>query len=156
MFREKLDSVLKSAVFLSWKEKNPDFFLAHAFIVEDTDWQFGFYNPSSEKMVTFVCGDTILHGKEEDILKSQTKISELDPSEVKIDLIKAKKIAADLIKEEYNDCPVSKSFVIIQNIDKKTVFNMTFLAQNFNTINLKIDAKDGTVIHHSSQVIASF
>jgi len=155
MFHEKLNQLLESEEFKDWKAQHEDFFLAHAFIMQDGEWQFGFYNPEKEKMVTFICGNEIIHNKEEEVLKSKMQITKLDPDIIKIKLADALKKAKEILNENYKNQLVTKNFIIIQNVEKP-IFNITFLAQNFNTINIKIDAKTGEVIHHSSQILASF
>ena len=155
MFHEKLKQLLDSQEFKSWKESHKDFFLAHAFFMEDGELQFGFYNSDTKKMVTFICGEKIVHGKEEDVLKSDKKISELNPDDVKIILDEALEKAKEILKSDYSNQIITKNFVIIQNIET-TIYNITFLAQNFNTVNIKINAKTGDVTHHSSQILAKF
>ncbi len=155
MFQEKLKKLLDSQEFKSWKESHNDFFLAHAFLMQDGEWQFGFFNPKTEKMVTFICGEKIVHNNEEEILKSDAKISELNPDDVKVSINDALEKAKEILKKEYSKQIITKHFIIIQNITQP-IFNITFLAQNFNTVNIKIDAKTGKVINHSSQVLASF
>ena len=155
MFHEKLKQLLESSEFKAWKQEHEDFFLAHAFFMEDGEWQFGFFNPKTEKIVTFICGDKIIHNKEEGVLKSDVKITKLKSDDIKIKLAHAFEKAKEILNEKYKNQFVTKNFVIIQNVEKP-IFNITFLAQNFNTINIKVDAKTGEVIHHSAQVLASF
>ncbi len=155
MFHEKLKKLTDSQEFKSWKESHNEFFLAHAFFMEDGEWQFGFYNSEIKKMVTFICGEKIVHNKEEDILKSDIKISELNSDDVKISMNDALEKAKEILKEKYSNQIITKHFIIIQNITQP-IFNITFLAQNFNTVNVKVDTKTGEVISHSSQVLAKF
>ncbi|RLE47915.1 hypothetical protein DRJ25_01240 [Candidatus Woesearchaeota archaeon] len=156
MFHKKIKELLADEGFKDWISEHKDFFLAHAFFMEGGDWQFGFYSPVSEKMVTFKCGDKIVRSKEEDILKSDKVISKLDPDKVVISFDDALAEASKVAEREYPSLVVSKRFLVIQVIDDTVVFNITFLAQNFNTINFRIDAKTGKVLHHSAQALASF
>ena len=155
MFHENLEKLHDNPEFKEWKKTHEDFFLSHAFFMENCEWQFGFYNSDSEKMVTFICGDKILHNKEEDILKAKVKITKLNPDDIKISITDAINKAKELLKEKYKSDMPTKHFVIIQNLDC-VVFNITFLCQNFNTINIKIDAKEGKIVSDTSQKLASF
>lgn len=155
MFHEKLKIMRENPEFKEWKEKNKQFFLAHAFFIEGGNWQFGFYNTETSKMVTFTCGEKITCAPEEEVLKSEKEITELNPEKIKIKWEDAKKTAEDLIKSEYKNQLITKNFVIIQTVELP-VFNITFLGQNFKTINIKIDAETGKIITHSEQKLASF
>jgi hypothetical protein len=155
MLQKKLEKLYSDKEFKEWKEKNKEYFLAHVFIIAGENWQFGFYNPTTKKIITFTMGDTITHSKEDDILESKQEIKELNPEKVKISYEEAKKKSEELIKKEYKNTPTTKNFAIIQNGEKQ-IYNITFLAQNFNTINIKIDTETGEIQEHSEQKIASF
>lgn len=151
-FHRQLSRLTQSVDFKEWHDNNTDFFLAHAFLMLDEankdTWQFGFYSPIKDLMVSFFVSTTISHSDEQKVLKKD-EVAKLDPSFVKIEVRKALEIANDVFNN-YKENAL-KSFFIIQNIDNKTIFNFTFFTQSFNTVNIRIDAETGEVIHESKK-----
>ena len=53
-------------------------------------------------------------------------------------------------EEEYGGIPAVKVFFILQHIKELgDVFNVTFVTQDLRTLNVKLSAQSGEVLHHS-------
>jgi len=155
-----LAKLTRHVVFKEWHEKNPDYILAHAFVMLDDPnkdtWQIGFYSPKTEKIVTFVVADTIQRTDEQEMLKSKASLQPLKPEEVKLSVEDALSTANQCFEENYKAENPIKHFFIIQHAEDHTMFNITYFTQSFKTINIKIDATTGKVIKHSLQSLAEF
>ncbi len=156
-----LAQLTRHSVFKEWQVKNPNYFLAHAFVMLDEPnkdtWQIGFYSQEKERMVTFVITPTtVQHTEEQEVLKKEGTIEQLKPEEVKLTVEEALKTAKKCYEENYKAEKTIKQFFIIQNTEGHTMFNITYFTQSLKTINIKIDAKTGKIIKHSMQSLAEF
>ncbi len=147
-FKEALRLLKKSSEFEGWKKNNEKCYISFGFhMVGDTSWKIGYYDPSDDKVTSFdVSKKAIKEEPEEDVFKKEeTKVEKLEPEKIKIDFVTAVKIAKDLQEEKYKQDNPTKIFGIIQHLDIGQVWNMTFVTQRFNTLNVKIDAAEGDV-----------
>jgi hypothetical protein len=158
-----LDKVMKqlesSKIFKEWRKENENYYLVHAFLMIDPKvkqvWQIGYYNKKNDKIVTFDVGDEIFQNPESDVFKKEGVVNPLDLKKVKVDYNKALKIAEKFAKEHYPNYKIGKKILILQNLDKE-VWNMTFVGISFETLNIKIDAKEGKIFYHNLSKIFSF
>ena len=158
---EALAKITRHPLFVEWHKNNPTSFLAHAFVMLDeankNTWQIGFYNPDTHKMVTFVLEPgSVKRTDEQEILEGKTPISKLDVEHVKLSVEDALEKARECFDENYGAQSAIKHFFIIQELEGKAVFNITYLLQSFKTVNVKIDAASGEVIKHSIAALADF
>jgi len=156
-----LASLTRNILFKEWQSKNPNYFLAHAFVMLDEPntgiWQIGFYNPEKERMVTFIVSDKeIQHTEDQEVLKEKTGIQPLIPEDVTVAVEDALKTAKQCLQQHYSAEKPLKEFFIIQNAEGHTMFNITYFTQSLKTINVKIDTKTGKIIKHSMQTLAEF
>ena len=160
-FKKLIEEIEATKEFKEWKESHPDFYLAHAFVMKDQGnqevWQIGYYDKKTNKMETIVKqGESLEFVPEQEILKASQEILPLNPDDVKIDPNKAAETALGCIKENYSKEPILKSFFIIQHLEGATIYNITYIAQTFKTINIKVSATDGKIIKHSCEKLADF
>ena len=156
-----LAKLTRHPAFKEWHTENPEAFLAHAFVMLDDEnkdtWQIGFYTISTQKMVTFVVSPSgIQHTPEQEVLKTEGEIQKFEPQQVTVSVEDALKIAEECKEKNYSAEKPFKQFFIIQTIEGKAAFNITFLSQSFKTVNIKIDAGSGNIIKHSVQSLAEF
>ncbi len=156
-----LARLTRHPVFKEWHAKNPNYFLAHAFVMLDEPnkgiWQIGFYNLEKERMVTFIASETeVQRTEEQEVLKGEAAIQPLKTEEVKLSVEEALKISKQCYDENYKKEPSIKQFFIIQHAEGHNLFNITYFTQSLKTINIKIDAGSGKIIKHSAQSLAEF
>ncbi|RJQ19018.1 hypothetical protein C4580_05555 [Candidatus Woesearchaeota archaeon] len=159
-FHQTLSKLTTSTAFNTWHTEHKHHFLAHAFLLLDDankdTWQFGFYNPETKKMTTWLVSKTLTHTQEQEILETGAPIQKLDPALVTIEPEKAIALAEDIRKKEHaKEIPI-KHFFIIQMIDGAATYNITYFCQSFNTLNIKIHAKDGSIISSTIQKLMDF
>lgn len=154
---EALGKLTASLQFKDWHAKNPECYLAHGFVMLDEankdQWQIGFYDPKTTMIKTFIVGTDIEQMQEQEILKTG-EVNKLKISDVKINSDEAMEKAEECFKK-HKQIPLKK-FFIIQNLDGKTVYNVTYFTQSFNTVNIKIDASTGEVVGETEQKLATF
>ena len=159
-FKEALKILEKSKEFKEWKKKNPEAYLSYAFfVVEDVDsgWKIGYYHKKHDKVTSFNVRDKITIEPEQEVLQKEKKaVEKIDLGKVKHDLSDAVTIAINTQKEEYATEDPKKIIAILQTLNKKQVWNITFLTQTYNTLNFKIKSENGRVVEKKLSSLFQF
>jgi len=145
--------------FKTWKTKHAKSFLAHVFVMIEQDtasgYQVGYMDTQNQKVTSFMITldkqITILPPSE--VLKDpDSQLQALDVENVEFSVQDIMTRAHEIRTEDYNGVPVMKVFCILQTIEGLgTVFNITFVTQDLKTLNIKLDAYSGEVVHHSME-----
>ena len=104
---QALEKLKQSTEFKNITEKSKDIYFSYAMIMLENEkigpWQLGFYNKSTDKMITFVVDNNeIKTEKEEEIFKKpETQVNEVDLKKAKIAYIEILKKAEEFQKKEY-------------------------------------------------------
>ncbi len=153
-FRQALEQAEQSQVFKNWRQKHPEAFLAHAFCQEG-EWQIGFLD--KETMGVFMIGENETIVKEtNEILKTGQEILPLDLTGVKAGSDTALQSALEIARKSYPGETALKTFFIIQQTPSGAIFNVTFFTKGFKTINIKMSAKDCSLVKHSIDKLFDF
>jgi len=146
---QKLES---SDIFKQAKDENPGIYLTHAFVMLDSnikkEWQLGYYNEKTDRIVTFNIGDIITKNPEAEAFKKDGAIKKLEIENVKISFDKALETADIVQKQKYARCNATNRIIILQNLDKQ-VWNITYVSISMETLNIKMDAETGEIISDS-------
>ena len=156
--KEMLEKIENSKPYKSWKREHPQGYLSHFFcpITQDCElkgnWEIGFYDPDSEKMIVFTYGKTVeLKQSEDDVFKKpEQRVEELEITSVKTSFSKAADVFASRVEELFPKSGRGDGFVILQNLEQKTLWNFTFITRALKFINIKINAATGEVDSHLS------
>jgi dynactin complex subunit len=133
-FKEAIKKLDKSEIF-----KKETGILSHAFIMPpNEEWQLGFYNKKTDKVITYFVKETIEKSPPAEVMK-ENPVNELNISKVNISLKEALEFAENETNSEIN-----KKIVVLQNIDIGQVWNITFLTKDFKVVNFKIDSENKT------------
>ncbi|MBR9699514.1 hypothetical protein GOV09_03615 [Candidatus Woesearchaeota archaeon] len=149
--KDKLALLEKDKLFLGWRKDNHNSHLAHVFRMLDEAnkniWQFGYYN-EDDTITTFILdNDEVKEIPEQKIFKKDKhKLPELEVSKIKVSLDDAVAKATELHGEKYKQHPIMKTIVILQTIEKKQLYNITFVTETFHTLNVRIDCVTGKVV----------
>lgn len=157
--KDVLEKLGKSKTFQEWQKSNKKCYLSHVFIMlgEKEDCQVGYYNKEKDKITSFIIDEKIEVSQESDIFKKDRKIVEkLDIDKVKIDFEDAVKIANKFQRENYTKEIPIKKIIVLQNLEIGQVWNITYISNSFNTLNIKIDAKTGKIKNHEIVSLFSF
>jgi len=141
------------ATFVSWKKEHPDVFFVHVFVLLDTplSYQVGYFDPTEQKITSFQYdGSTVTALPPAEVFrKEDTQIKKLSLSDVTVTGDKALATANEFQQKEYSVHSPMKIFFILQHLAVGVVYNITFITQGFQTLNIKVDAKTGKVLTHS-------
>ena len=151
---EAIEKLEKSKEFNDWKKDNKKSYLAHSFRMLDEAnknlWQIGYFNPETNLISVFVVNGEITKNPDAEVFKEEKKlVNSLDKSKVKIFEDKALENANKILEEKYKGNNVFKTFMILQNLDKHgQIWNITFITDKFQSVNIKIDAENGECESH--------
>ncbi|MFC1754918.1 hypothetical protein ACFL96_16240 [Thermoproteota archaeon] len=151
--KEIVAKVQNSAVFKQWYQEHDSAYLAHVFFMEAEDgkssYDVGYYLKSEDRMASFgLDKDVEFRGFSEVFKKPEATIDELDLSKVDTTTEDALETAKKLQEEEYPKSKPVKRIVILQHLTQGQVWNITYVAENFKTLNIKIDAATGKIVEH--------
>jgi hypothetical protein len=142
---KKIKELEKSKEFLEWKKSNEKSYLVHVFRMFDDEnkdvWQIGYYNENDTITTFFLDSYGVKEIPEQNIFKKdKKKVPRLVLKNVKIEFEDALEIANKIHSERYSNHPVLKLFAILQKIGEEQVFNITYVTQTFNTLNIRVDS----------------
>ena len=162
-FKQAFEKLKQSKEFKNWNKKHTNLFLSCAFKTleenKEQPWQLGFYHESTDKMVTFIVDEDEIEMQEEDEIfkKPGTEVIPLEIERVKIPFKKILYKTKDFQKKKYSKELINKTIAILQNLEEYgTVWNITYLTHSFNTLNIKVNAENGKIMHHSIDALMSF
>ena len=147
--------------FKVWRRKNKSNFFSYAFKIPQemsSQWQLGFYDRKKDRITTFVVGDSLISIRpaEEIFKKEETKINEIDINKVKVTFDNALEEADDFQSKNFPNNKSVKTIAILQNVPALgNIWNITYITETFNTLNMKIDASTGKIIEHNFASILS-
>lgn len=148
--------------YKEWKEKNPNsyfvsaFFLGDKFYSKSKEWQFDFYEADKDKVVSFIYGKDEPVKEEEIFKKTKDKLGELVLEDIKFDLDKAIFTFEKIKSAKHPSETATKKLFILQVLEGKPVWNITYISSSFNILNIKIDAISGEVVSESFSSVLSF
>lgn len=158
-----LEKLEKNDDFVGWKKIHEDSYFSYALKTIDEKaeqpWQFGYFNPKSGKMVTFLMDqDNVEMQPEEEVFKKpEMDVKPIDIKKMSLSFKDIMEKAESFCKEEYPKEIITKKIVILQDLEEfGTIWNLTMISQSFNTINIKLGADKGEVLHHSCENFMNF
>tara|TARA_Y100000310_G_scaffold201813_2_gene201888 strand:- start:36 stop:539 length:504 start_codon:yes stop_codon:yes gene_type:complete len=149
--------------FKEWKKLNQDDYFSYAFKTlmdeKDEDWQLGFYNKNNDSLTTFTLeGENVFIREGEEVFKKEeSTVLPINLDDFKITTEQVIKQAKEFKEKKYPNQKTMKIMAILQNLsDLGLIWNITFITENLNILNMKINAKDGKIISEKLDPIISF
>lgn len=151
---EILSLLGKTYSFQSWQKEFSQSFLCHFFCPLEndfqakTDWDIGYFNPQNEKITVFSHrgnSNFIIQPEEEVFKKENTTIKTLEMDKVKFSFGQVAVRLKEKMSLLFPKQQLKDGFVILQTVAGKTLWNITFLSEALQFLNLKIAAEDGTI-----------
>lgn len=162
-FKQALKGLENNSKFKSWKKNNKNSYFSYAFKIpqemKEDEWQLGFYNKKNDKIATFaVKGSNIEIKPEEDVFKKEDmKVNEVQLNKVKLTFDNALSKANEFQEKNFPKDKSVKTIAIMQNLPELgNIWNITYVTETFNTLNMKIDATTGKVLENNLSSIFSF
>jgi len=157
---EAFEMLSDDELFKKWKAENKESYLCHCMrMLGDEDaWHIGYYNQDDSIQPFSITKDEVAQEKKDEVFKRpETKVKELDFSQVDLTATQAVKVALEFQQKEYaKEIPTNKQIVILQHIDEGQVYNITFITLAMSTLNIKVDAKTGDVVGHKRTSLMDF
>lgn len=158
-----LKRLKQSKEFSSLGEKIEGIYFSYAMTIlennKSTPWRLGFYHKSTDKMMTFIVDEgEIKMEKEEEIFKKPgMEVKKVDIEKIKIPYGEILKKAEELRKNRHPNELARKTIVILQNLGEfGNIWNITYVTHSFKTLNIKINAENGKILHHSLDSLMDF
>ncbi len=157
-----LKKLEESSDFRKWQKKNKNTYFSYAFKIPQemsNEWQLGFYNKKKDKITTFIVnGNSVDIRLEEDIFKKEeTRVNEIQLDKVKLTFDNAIIKANEFQEKNFPKDKSIKTIAILQNMpDFGNIWNITYVTEAFNILNMKIDASNGKVLKHNLSSVFSF
>ncbi len=142
------------------KEFKHEGFFCGAFIMcnskelDNTDWQIDFYNNKRDTITTYLVGSKIEVTDDSKVFKNEkVDIEEIKLENIKVNFNDIKEELNKILKEKQEE-PV-KITIILQN-QKIPIWNIIYITQKFNLLNVRIDAVTGILIDEKIVPLLSF
>ena len=142
--KEAVRRVESSQAFRAWQEGNPGFRLVHVFFMTGEVPQVGYYDKDKNVVAAWAAEDVSL-GESSEPLASGEQIAELKLDDVKVGFAEARQTAMEALKTDFPKDEPDKEMIILQESNGQMVYNATFFSKSMNTINIKVNAADGSV-----------
>jgi len=154
--KELLKRLENSNEFTGWQEKNKGFYLVHVFYMTGHPPQVGYYSKDTDKVITFDIEDTIVINPPSEVFKNTKTVNELKLDEVNVDKPIIMETVQKFTSDKYPTEKADKKMVLLQEFDGKPIYNVTYFTSSFKTLNVKIDAKTGSVLSDELASLVSF
>lgn len=148
--------VEQSDEFKKFKAVHKDSYLVHVFAMKKNnvlEKQVGYFDPHTQKITTFSTEPIKLIGSDE-ALSENGVINKLDIKEIEVTLEDALKKTRELLEKEYVGQTVTQEICILQHLNAQ-LWNITLVTAAFSMINIRIDAKTGTILSHEAKSLMS-
>ncbi|MBS3108266.1 hypothetical protein J4409_00170 [Candidatus Woesearchaeota archaeon] len=146
--------------FKEYKNKYPNSYLCAGFMIMESNdgskWQLDYYCPDNDHITTFCLKDKVEVKESKAVHRDKKKIRELNLENVDIGLNEALEITSSLRDKNYPGEKANKIIVILQNIEKKEIWNVTYLTASFKVLNTNIDAQTGGIMKEKLENVLNF
>jgi hypothetical protein len=161
---ELIPALRDTEKYKQWHKENPGAKLVHLFLMldpgQDVKYDIGFYDFDKKLMTSFIVDEKLsgveISESKEIFTKDQSSIKPLDEGRIKIHFEDACETCRKLQQEKYKQHEPMKEVVILQNLDVGQVWNITYIAKTFQTLNMKVDAETGGIVEEKLHQIFSF
>lgn len=157
-----LKKLEQSKDFKKWHDEHQYTYFSYAFKIPQempNEWQLGFYDRKKDKITTFVISNEgiKIRPEEEVFKKEESEVSEIQIDRIKLTFDNAIAKANEFQQKNFPKDKSIKTIAILQNIEKLgNVWNITYITEAFNTLNMKINASNGKVLEHGISSVFSF
>ena len=147
--KQELEKILNSKEYQE-HIKTTDSYLTHISKIQEKNkeenWEFGFYEPKTDKITVFETHPIKKRQADDTLKKDDKAVEALDIDEVNIGFNDAILIADNHAKEK-KETLITKKIIILQKLDKKILWNLTYITTSFKLLNIKINADTGEIMN---------
>ena len=148
-------NLYRDALFKDWKKNHSSSYLSHLFCQIDaksqpkTPWELGFYDAKTERITVFIPlekDDFQIKPEDQVFKKEKEPVEELVLKANLLSIEEAIKISQSELPGYFPAETPGEGFLILQNLNQKTIWNFSFITKSLKFINLKIEAYTGKVL----------
>ena len=148
--------LINSDQFRLWKDKHKNAYLCSCFTIFDNEknniWQFDYYLPRINKITSFIVENKISIQENQRIFgRFKKKLNKINLEEIRF----TSEQSLNLINKKYKDKIFNKKIIILQKLDY-LAWNISLVTNDFNLINLKINASNGKIMEETSSSLLQF
>jgi len=158
-FKPLLKEIEQSESFKQFKEQHPDAELVAGFFIldfKDEREECTIDYKAGEKVFTFTLSNEGLFSvKEEEILDKTKLLNKLDPN-ITIDAVDLKAKVTQALTENEVAGKLEKIIAVLQEIQGKTIWNLTCMVEGMKIILIHIDAITGEIIKCEKRSLFDF
>ncbi len=140
-----IKSLESGTEFKAWKKDNSKAYLASAFAMfsekDERQWLISYFSKEKGIMTTFSSQHEVGH---EEPFSRTGNIAKLEFDEVRVDDDAAMKAASEALEENYKGETIQKTIMVLQRLNSKALWNITFVTPSFKVVNIKISATTET------------
>ena len=145
----------RDSLFKDWKKQHSSSYLSHLFCRIDakslpkTPWELGFYDAKTERITVFIPlekDDFQIKPEDQVFKKEKEPVEELVLKANLLSIEEAIKISQSELPNYFPAETHGEGFLILQNLNQKTIWNFSFITKSLKFINLKIEAYTGKVL----------
>lgn len=151
------ESLSQNQLFLKWKKNHSKSYLSHFFCQLDnqfktvSEWQIGLFDSETNKITVFVPikGEDFEIKPEDEVFKKEdSKVELLEMKNLKISFDRAVEIFKANYQNFFPKSVLGGGFVIVQTLDERSLWNLTFITKEIKFVNIKIDTRSGDISDH--------
>lgn len=151
--QELIASLGNEESYQRWKQQHPHSYCSHLFCQLCADgrlkgtWEIGFFDPDQNKITVFAQQERGFEIKPPDEVfrKEQGQIEALHINEHIIPVTEAVDIGREILCTHFSHEPLGDGFVVLQKLQHKPLWNITFVTKTLRFLNVKVHAEEGTV-----------
>jgi len=153
---ELLRALHQDEDFQHWQNEHPKCYLSHFFNLLDEkqelvqEWQIGYYDSTSDTITTFISkiGGFEIQGNQQIFKKEQDSIEPLDIKNADFTFAQAIELCRKNFSSLFLPEITGEGFIILQQLQGKTLWNVTCISKSVKFLNIKIDATTGEIDSH--------
>jgi len=156
--QELVGKLHEDEIFSAWKKNHPKSYLSHFFCQLSSEfnllsnWELGYYDNADGKITVFnqLENENFAIKPADDVFKKEeSKVEELDQiNKITLGIKELKQIYDPKEEEFFPKEIIGNGFIILQKLDKKIMWNITFITHSVKFANIKINALNGEIISH--------
>lgn len=154
---QTIHGIEQTARFKEWRKANKAAYLTSAFTMfgsdDEKEWLISYYDPGGNTFITFSSAKEL---REQEPFTKEEKIPQLKLEEAKVSDKEALEEAKKALRKNYGTDEVQRTVMVLQELNDTPTWNITFITETFKVANIKISAKDGRLISHSTTAISEF
>jgi hypothetical protein len=144
----------RQSLFKEWKKRHSRSYVSHLFCqinaqaIPLTAWEIGYFDAENGKVTVFSPlerGNFQIKPEDDVFKKNSEAVEPLQIKNVKVPFDQAAAMCLQELPQRFPREKWGNGFIILQNLQKKVLWNFSFITTSLKFVNLKLDASRGIV-----------